>query len=130
MNRYTHKRGATYCYKDKKALITDLCEELQKARKEYITTKKERGFCNTYWINRKFELMVGKHLEWWHFSIYISDVFTVDKCIADIGTQNGVIHGIKYCCNPNCHGALDNIFRNITEFREFLKREIHKEELK
>lgn len=128
MNRYTHKKGGTYYYRDKKAFITDLCEELQRVRKEYLEHKKERGFCNTYWLNNKFDLMVGKHLEWWHFQIYINEVFTVKECTADIGTPNGVIHGIKYCCNPNCHGELDNVFRNITEFREFLTREVCKEE--
>ena len=74
MNRYHHKDHATYCYRDKKSLITDLCEEMQRVRKEYLEHKKERGFCNTYWLNKKFELMVGKHIEWWHFSIYINDV--------------------------------------------------------
>lgn len=129
MNRYHHKNGATYCYRDKKALITDLCEIMQECRKDYLAKKKECGFANEYWLNKKFELLVGKHLEWWHFSIYIGDVFTVEKCVADIGIGNGVIHGIKYCCNQNSHGELDNVFRNITEFREFITREINKEEI-
>lgn len=129
MTRYTHKRGATYCYKDKKALITDLCEELQECRKEYMAKKKERGHWNTYFLHKKFELMVDKHLEWWEFYIYINDVFTVDKCEARIGSPNGITT-IPYCCNPNCHGELDNVFRNITEFREFLTREVYKEEIK
>ncbi len=128
MNRYHHKSGATYCYRDKKALITDLCEEMQRVRKEYLEHKKERGTWNTYWLHKKFELLVGKHLEWWDFQIDINDVFTVRECVADIGTPNGVIHGIKYCCNPNSHGELDNVFRNITEFRAFITREINKEE--
>lgn len=130
MHRYTHKYGATYCYRDKKAFITDLCEEMQRGRKEYLEHKKERGAWNTYWLHKKLELMVDKHLEWWDFQIDINDVFTVKECVADIGTPNGVIHGLKYCCNPNCHGELDNVFRNITEFREFLTREVCKEELK
>lgn len=130
MNRYHHKDHATYCYRDKKSLITDLCEEMQRVRKEYLEHKKECGFCNTYWLNKKFELMVGKHLEWWHFSIYINDVFTVDKCVADIGTGNGVLHDIRYCCNQNSNGEFDDVFRNITEFREFLTREVCKEEIK
>lgn len=130
MKRYTHKSGATYCYRDKKSLITDLCEEMQECRKEYLEYKKQRGAWNTYWFNRKVELLVGKHLEWWHFQIDINEVFTVTECIADIGMPNGeVIHGIKYCCNPNSHGELDNVFRNITEFREFITREINKEEV-
>lgn len=129
MKRYTHKSGATYCYKDKKALITDLCEELQRCRKEYFEHNKEHGRWNTYFFHKKFELMVGKHLEWWEFTIYINDMFTVDKCVARIGSPNGVTT-ITYCCNPNCHGELDNVFRNITEFREFLTREVYKEETK
>ena len=127
MNRYyAHTSGATYCYNNKKALIMDLCEELQKGRKEYLEHKKKYGSWNRYWFNKKFELWVD-HYEWWHFQIYIDDVFTVKECEAHIGTPNGVVH-LKYCCNPNCHGELDNVFRNITEFRAFLTREINKKE--
>lgn len=126
MHRYYAKTsGATYCYKDKKALITDLCEELQKGRKEYIAHKKLYGSWNTYWLNKKFELWTD-HYEWWHFQIHINEVFTVKECVARIGSPNGVAT-IKYCCNPNCYGEFDNVFRNITEFREFLTREVCKE---
>ena len=127
MNRYHHKNHATYCYRDKNALITDLCEEMQRVRKEYLEHKKERGHWNTYWLNKKLELFVDKHFEWWHFQIYINDVFTVKECVARIGSSNGVAT-VKYCCNQNSHGEFDNVFRNITEFRAFITREINKQE--
>ena len=48
MNRYHHKDHATYCYRDKKTLITDLCEEMQKTRKEYLEHKKNSVVLGTH----------------------------------------------------------------------------------
>lgn len=128
MNRYTHKNVGYYCYNNKKFLIADLCEELQKGRKEYLA-KAPR--CNPFFFNKKFELMVNKHIEWWTFTITIRDVFEVRRCMAEIGKDDGSgVNRILYCTIPNVQGEPDNIFRNITEFREFLTREVYKEELK
>ena len=128
MHRYIHHRGGCYCYNNKKSLITDLCEELQKGRKEYLA-KAPR--CNPFFLNKQFELMENKHLEWWTFTIIIRDVFEVKRCMSEVGKDDGSgVQRIFYCTIPNVQGEPDNIFRNITEFREFLKREIHKEESK
>ena len=117
-----------YCYNNKKSLISDLCEELQKARKEYL---EKTPRCNPFFFNKKFELMIDKHLEWWTFTITIQDVFEVNRCMAEVGKGDGSgVNRILYCTIPNVQGEPDNIFRNITEFREFLTREVYKEELK
>ena len=124
MNRYTYKLGSTYCYHNKKDLITDLCEALQRNKKEYIEKCKTQYHPNPYWLSKHMELNDGVNLECWHFSIFISDVFEVKKCSVKFDVP---LREVKYCCNPDCNGKIDNVFHNITEFRSFLNREIGKE---
>lgn len=124
MTMYSYKLSGTYCYKNKKDFIVDLCEELQKIKKKYIEEHKTQHYANPYWLNKHMELNDSVNLECWHFSIFISDVFEVNKCSVKFGIP---LQEVKYCCNPDCNGKIDNVFRNITEFRSFLNREVGKE---
>lgn len=123
MNRYYTHIGKTYRYRKKEDLISDLCEELQKTKKEYMSKT-----TNPYFFNRSFELVDNErpHLEWWDFQISITDKFEVLNCILKTCIDYKLIE-VKYCCNPDCNGKIDNVFHNITEFRSFLNREIGKE---
>ena len=118
MHRYYAHIGNTYRYRNKKNLISDLCEELQKAKKDFLIQKG-----NSLWFNKNFELVDNKtpHLETWYFTIIISDKFEVLKCELHTFDKAHNLQKIKYCTN-------NDIFNNITEFREFLNREIYKEE--
>ena len=120
MHRYYAHRDGYYKYKNKKDLISDLCEELQKAKKEFLTQKYR---CNPFFLRKGFELFDQKksHLEWWDFTIVISNEFKVLNCILSFCDGMGNLQKIKYCVD-------NTVFRNITEFREFLNREVYKEE--
>ena len=118
MHRYYAHIGKTYRYRNKKDLISDLCEELQKGKKQFLSQKG-----NSLFFNRGFELVDNKtpHIECWDFIIAISNEFKVLKCILSFCDGMGNLQKIKYCVD-------NTVFRNITEFREFLNREVYKEE--
>lgn len=119
MHRYYAHIGNTYRYRTKKDLISDLCEELQRGKKEFL---KYKG--NPLLFNKKFEIVDNQtpHLECWEFRIVITNEFEIRKCILHTFNNNSCnLIKIKYCEN-------NEIFHNITEFREFLNREVYKEE--
>jgi hypothetical protein len=118
MHKYFSRSDGMYKYHNKKDLISDLCEELQKGKKEFLSQKS-----NPLFLNKSFELFDVKapHLEWWDFTIEISDKFKVLNCVLSFCDEQCNLQKIKYCVD-------NTIFRNITEFREFLNREIYKEE--
>ena len=120
MHRYYAHSDGYYKYRNKKELISDLCEELQKGKKEFLTQKYK---CNPFFLKKGFELFDQKksHLEWWDFTISISDEFKVLNCILSFCDEKCDLQKIKFCID-------DTVFRNITEFREFLNREVYKEE--
>lgn len=124
MNKYYTHIGKTYRYRKKGDLISDLCGELQKIKKEYMS----KPISNPYFFNRSFELVDNErpHLELWDFQIGVTDKFTVINCTLSIFIESKLIK-VKYCCNENFNGELDNTFSNITEFRNFLNSEVDKE---
>lgn len=108
-------------YKDKKHFISDFCAYLQSCKKYYIEHKN----LNPLWVNKRFFI---QSRECWHFQIGIhKDKFKILFCEATLydtifadGTKDRTI---RYC-----YGEDHDTFRNITEFREFLKREVCKED--
>lgn len=124
MNKYYAHIGKTYRYRNKKDLISDLCGELQKIKKEYMS----KPISNPYFFNRSFELVDNEkpHLELWDFQINITDKFEILNCTLSTFIKDKLTK-VKYCCNKDSNGELDNIFRNITEFKTFLNGEIDKE---
>jgi hypothetical protein len=122
VNRYNKiTLGALYYTgKDaKKNFIADICEELQTIKKNI--TQKPQSWKEHFHIEPSFFVQ-----EFWEFEITIySDKFVVEDCFLTFLRTN---KHCRFCCNPNSHGELDNVFRNITEFRAFITREINKEE--
>ena len=108
----------------KKKFITHICNDLQYMKKHLL---RRYDFYDGI-----FELCDNKNpIERWEFEIKVEpQAFAVLKCRLLLNGKT-----IKYCCNPNeiitFYGRIiredDNVFRNITEFREFLKREVLKE---
>lgn len=123
MHRYYAHIGKTYRYHNKKDLISDLCEALQSSKKEYMS-----GIHAPLLFNRNFELLDNNrpHLELWKFQIVITDHFEVKKCILEKCNDSGTLMAVQYCYSDGTH--FHDTFRNITEFREFLNREIDKED--
>lgn len=122
MNRYTSSTVAAYFYKGKyakKNFIADFCEKLQGIKKNII--RNPRRWEETFYIEPTAFIR-----ERWHFEIMIyADKFVVKECVLTLLNTNTTV---RYCTIPKRDGTPDNIFRNITEFREFLKREVTKEE--
>lgn len=118
MHRYFSHSDGIYKYHNKKDLITDLCEELQRGKKEFLSQKS-----NPLFLNKSFELFDIKapHLEWWDFTIVISNEFKMLNCVLSFCNEKCDLQKVKYCVD-------NTVFRNITEFCEFLNREIYKEE--
>lgn len=109
----TSRENHEIYYKDKRHFISDLCNALQHYKKEVI----ERKYLNPILFYERFAI----HEEHWIFRIGIhQDKFKVHLCELDLYKPN-LISTIKYCCNG------DDEFKNITEFREFLNREVMKE---
>lgn len=108
------RSGNELYYDSKEKFISDLCKELQKGKKEQNEKK-----MNPYWFNKRFNI---KYLEEWHIQMAIyADKFKVLFCEATFYEYEGPVK-VKFCCN----GEDDAIFKNITEFREFLNREVLK----
>ena len=108
------RSGNEFYYDSKEKFISDLCKALQTGRKEQNQKK-----MNPYWFNKRFDI---KHLEEWHIQIAIyADKFKVLFCEAVFYTYDEPVK-VRFCCNSEA----DAIFKNITEFREFLNREVMK----
>lgn len=122
MHRYSKTTVGTYEYigKDaKKRFISDCCEELQKIKKSII--RQPRIWHQHFVIEPNY--LVN---EFWDFEIMVyADKFIIKECVLYIEKTNTTV---KYWWMPNFNGKLDNVARNITEFREFLTREVCKEE--
>ena len=127
----------------KKKFISDLCHDIQELRKTPCPT-------NGGWhFNKEFELWdkTERAIEWWKFELALKpDEIKVDKCeLYNAGTGKTT----KYCCNsPKMKYVLapykkarehyrktgsfvdwvDDSSFNLPEFREFLKREVLKED--
>ena len=127
----------------KKQFISDLCHDIQILRKTPCRTN------GGWYFHKEFELWdkTEKALEWWKFELALKpDEIYVHKCeLYHTGTCKTTV----YCCNPPTVKFLlapykkarehyrktgsfkqlvgDNSF-NLPEFREFLKREVLKEE--
>lgn len=121
MDRFYKCAGGTYFYHEKSKLITDLCEALQKAKKEY---KKQ-----PLYFHKVFELDNHNTCEVWDFEIVITKQFKIYHCVLQYWDDNFNRHTVKYCVNDyDKHYDTVVVFENITEFRNFLKREIEKED--
>lgn len=123
MHRYYANIGKTYRYRNKKDLISDLCEDLQSKKKEYMS-----GMHNPLLFNKNFELVDNDrpHIELWQFQIVITDHFEVKECIFEKCNDGRTLMAVQYYYSDGVH--YNDTFRNITEFRAFLNREIDKEE--
>ena len=103
-------------YGSKKEFISDLCSVLQSYKKECI----ERKYRRPLLFNMQFNI---QHSECWTFQIAIyKDKFKPLICEATIKGNGSTI---KYCCRGS---EIHDTFKNITEFREFLNREVMKED--
>lgn len=122
MHRYSKTTVGAYYYigKDaKKRFISDCCEELQKIKKSVI--RQHRIWHQHFVIEPNY--LVN---EFWDFEIMVyADKFVIKECVLYIEKTNTTV---KYWWMPNFDGKLDNVARNITEFRSFLKNEVCKEE--
>lgn len=123
MHRYSKSTIGAYYYigKDaKKHFISDCCERLQEIKKSIIRTPK--GWHEHFVIQPNYLVS-----EYWDFEIMIyADKFVIEQCTLYIEKNNTTV---QYWWMPDQEGEVVNVARNITEFREFLKREICKEEL-
>lgn len=126
----------------KKKFISDICHDIQELRKT------ECSASGGWYFHKEFELWdkTEKALEWWKFELALKpDEIEVLNCeLFDTGTGKTT----KYCCNLSqmkfvlapykkakehfrktgsfVDWVKDNSF-NLPEFREFLKREVLKE---
>lgn len=120
MHRYSECNIGAYIYEGKdakKRFILDFCEKLQ-------STKKTLG---TY--NRKIREHFFIESEFWRFEILVrKDKFIVLDCLANIQKPSGKRRDVKFFCHYDGQERLDNELENITELREFLKREVLKED--
>lgn len=108
----------------KKNFIAHICNDLQYMKKNLL--RRYDFYCGI------FELCDNKNpIERWEFEIKVEPkAFAVIKCHLLLNGKTTV-----YCCNTaevsTWYGETinrpDNVFYNITEFREFLKREVLKE---
>ena len=115
-------------FQDKKSFISCICKELQTAKKNYIEYEKKNKYkgyfgTNPFFYNKEFQIMANKEhkFERWYFEIYISNIFDVQYCEAQINNRK-----VRFCNNISSRGEKDNDFKNITEFKEFLRREVQK----
>lgn len=112
----------------KRAFITQICNDLQTVKKEYLSDKRyskkarqyKRVFYVTYKDLRKFE---------WFINIYVTDVFTIQLCMVQETTKPNasIFHYFDKDLMTSKNDTTYNVCRNITEFREFLKREVYEE---
>ena len=116
MHRYVKSSEEAFLYTGKDAgkdFISDICEELQ-----YI--KKNLGAKSS-----NFRMVANlDDMEYWWLSIKVdSDGFIVNDCQM---TSGGMQDMVRLCNKYLNNGCLNNYFRNITEFRRFLKAHVMK----
>lgn len=116
MHRFVKSSEEAFLYEGRDAgknFISDICDELQYIKKN-LGTK-----------SSNFRIVANlDDMEYWWLTIKITDDgFIVNDCQM---TSGGMADIVRLCNKYINNGCLNNYFRNITEFRRFLKENVMK----
>lgn len=120
LNKYYARYGNSYYYKNKKTFISDLCQQLQALKKQYIENKKINRKTNR--IQFKTIMILDNPHEEWFFNIYVGEDFLINLCML-----NKKEYQLKYWGEELKRTKDDvsyNICENITYFRKWANDEI------
>lgn len=114
---------------NKKEFIKTVCRDLQDKKRRYNEYAKRCKYKTGYFsvspfsYNNTFDVVENNTIERWTINAWITNCFEIRFC-------EMVKYSKRYlfCNNVDCNHKTDNIFENITEFRKFLEREVHKNE--
>ena len=116
--------ATTVHFTSKKAFISQICKDLQKLKKDYVENKCRipRAYNKIVYLDYKN----GKKYRWF-FTITVRDTFTVELCAVHEEGNDKVLSYFSSDLKRFKGDETYNVCRNITEFREFLKREVHED---